>query len=120
MKRSIMVLILTLLGVMGGASAQLPAADNTPTGAAEVGYAVTLEGESYPYTLVRMNIPLGPPILGSDVYVLPEVGVYLMGEARFSARAQLLLDGPTNTLFIDVQSSPLLGTVGRAGVRFDW
>ncbi len=84
----------------------------------ELGNTYVLGGEQYPYALGRANIVIGPEILSSTVFLLPEVGVFFRDETSYWLRTQLLLDGPSNTLFIDAQTSPLLGTQARVGIRF--
>lgn len=106
-------IILTCALLCAGLSfAQIPAVD------VELGQTFVLGGGQYPYGLFRVNIPVGPEILSSTVFVLPEVGVFFKKETSYWLRAQLLLDGPTNTLFVDAQTSPLLGTQARVGIRF--
>lgn len=106
-------IILTCALLCAGLSfAQFPAMDF------EIGNTYVLGGDQYPYVLTRANIAIGPEILGSTVFVLPELGVFFKEETSYWIRTQLLLDGPTNTLFVDAQTSPMLGTQARVGIRF--
>jgi hypothetical protein len=110
MKKLLMLAVFALasLGV-----AQFPATDF------EVGNAYIVgEDVSYPYAMGRLNIPIGPELFGGQVFVLPEVAVFLEDTPSYWLRVQLLADFPSNTLFIDAQTSPLLGTQVRTGVRF--
>lgn len=84
----------------------------------EVGQTYILNGASYPYALARVNIAIGPEILKSQLFLLPELGVFFKDETSYWLRVQAVLDGPTNTLFAEGQTSPMLGTQARIGVRF--
>lgn len=84
----------------------------------EIGQTFVAGGGQYPYALARANIALGPEILQSQLFLLPELGVFFENETSYWLRVQAVLDGPTNTLFADLQTSPMLGTQARVGVRF--
>lgn len=101
-----------LLGSVSFAQFSIPATD------IEIGNTYILDGGSYPYGLLRFNIPIGSEILGSQLFLLPEGGIFFKETTSGWFRLQAVLDGPTNTVFADLQSSPLLGTQARVGIRF--
>lgn len=80
------------------------------------------------YAMARYNIPATSEVLGAQLWLLPEVGVWVPDNAAYYGyvRLQLLLDQSFGTLFIDTRAR--LGswpdiTVRyelRIGVRFGW
>lgn len=69
------------------------------------------------YGLVRYNYPVTKNWYGSQVWVLPEGGLFLTSPLTWYARIQVLIDTPGWTLFGDCRTD---GTTEgcRFGVRF--
>lgn len=73
---------------------------------------------NFPYMLARVNIPVGNQIGESQLWVLPEIGLFYPGAPAAWYRIQAVLSSPKQGVFIDAQTSPELGTQVRVGVRF--
>ena len=128
MKRIIVVAVLVLAGL---ASAQ--AWD------VEVGRAYSLAdpvaavsehelGVGAWYGTVRYDMPLTSEVLGAQLWLLPEVGVWVPDLAPYYGygRLQLLLDQTYGTFFADVRArlgawpATTLRYQLRLGIRFGW
>lgn len=73
------------------------------------------------YGIARVNVPIGEA-LGADVWLLPEVGVWVPYTAPHLgvwgyARVQALLDAPRYTLFVDGLADVHGAARLRAGIR---
>ncbi len=80
------------------------------------------------YAMARYNIPATSEVLGAQLWLLPEVGVWVPDESPYYGymRLQLLIDQTYGTLFADARArlGPWpAGTTGfevRLGLRFGW
>ena len=83
----------------------------------EIGHELSLDGTAV-YGFARYNHPLG-----AGLWILPEGGLWLhyrddWDPAEAYLRAQLLLDQPIGTLFIDARATLDGEAYVRTGVRF--
>ena len=93
-------------------------------------FALTPDGTQQAwYAFARYNLPLTSEVLGAQLWLLPEAGVWVPeGEPYHGyARLQLLLDQTYGTLFVDARMGSPPGpywpggqALVRIGVRFGW
>ena len=80
------------------------------------------------YVMARYNVPATSEVLGAQLWLLPEAGVWIPDGAPYYgyARLQLLLDQSYGTLFVDARARLGLWPSGtgagevRFGLRFGW
>ena len=77
------------------------------------------------YFLARYNLPLSSEVLGTRLWALPEVGIWVPDSKPYYGyfRLQFLVDQTFGTLFVDSKYnfSPVNDDVSvRVGVRFGW
>ena len=125
--RKAMLLVLLLLGL---ASAQ--AWDFEVGRAYQVAEVTTLDdvvaSPGAWYAMARYNIPATSEVLGAQLWMLPEVGVWVPDSAPYYgyARLQLLIDQIFGTVFADTRVKlgdwPTITASYelRLGVRFGW
>lgn len=84
----------------------------------EVGQEYSLAAPPAPYALVRYNWRVADiSIIDSQVWILPEAGIYLTSPASAYGRVQALFDTPIATLGAEARAGD--GTRGRLFVRFN-